>query len=72
MGAFILPAGSYWRLWRVHSTAPDADRPPSYRVSPYVRYPVVYLLHGSPEGCRDRLNLGIAGISDAGVAAGAL
>ncbi len=62
----------------VHSTALGADRPlaiylpPSYRLSPNLRYSVVYLLHGSPGGYRDWLNLGIAGISDAGVASGSL
>jgi enterochelin esterase-like enzyme len=62
----------------IHSAALGAERPlaiylpPSYRLSPHVRYPVVYLLHGSPGGYRDWLNLGIAGISDAGIASGSL
>src|ERR1700738_739266 len=62
----------------MHSGVLGADRPlavylpPSYRLSPDLRYPVVYLLHGSPGSYRDWLNLGIAGISDAGVAAGAM
>ncbi len=62
----------------MHSQVLGADRPlavylpPSYRLSPRLRYPVVYLLHGSPGGYRDWLNLGIAGLSDAGVAAGSM
>jgi enterochelin esterase-like enzyme len=62
----------------MHSGVLGADRPlavylpPSYRLAPDLRYPVVYLLHGSPGSYRDWLNLGIAGISDAGVAAGSM
>lgn len=62
----------------MHSLVLGADRPlavylpPSYRLTPGRRYPVVYLLHGSPGSYRDWLNLGIAGIADAGVATGSI
>jgi enterochelin esterase-like enzyme len=46
--------------------------PPSYSVAPNLRYPVVYLLHGSPGSYRDWLNLGVARVSDAGITSGSM
>jgi enterochelin esterase-like enzyme len=46
--------------------------PPGYGRSAQARYPVVYLLHGHPGSYRDWLNMGIARISDVGIAGGSI
>jgi enterochelin esterase-like enzyme len=62
----------------VHSQARQSDvamavyLPPGYRRAAQTRYPVVYLLHGHPGSYRDWLNMGIARISDVGIAGGSI
>ena len=61
-----------------HSQARGSDvpmavyLPPGYRRAAQARYPVVYLLHGHPGSYLDWLNMGVARISDAGIARGSM